>query len=195
MLKKMIMLTTFAVILLPFSFVLAQETKEIPLSALHGNYDLGWVEPNMEPRSREIHVVFPESFNPDNMWVEMSSEYLWGLWDCIEGNWDPGPATVNLRIDHPSEEYGFWSESFQPAELNGALPTAGDLHFYGSIPHSWADLAGQEVLVSLSMSAYTWPECSLVEDFFCTVNSLSLVYENIVATDEAPWGTIKAMYR
>jgi hypothetical protein len=194
-LKKLAVVSLLAIALFSFSGVLAQDGGSIVLPELYGDYDLGWCLPNDDPSIREVEVTFPESFNPSTCQVELAADYLFGVWDCLDGANTPPPALVNIEIDHPSEGFDKWAASFEVDMDSGLLPPVSDFYFGGNPEHSWADLAGQTVTVSLLLHAYTWPECTLVEDYKCTVNAVTLVYDSTVDAQTHPWSSIKALYR
>jgi len=195
MYEKMRKLTSIIIVvvgLFLFSGVLAQDI--VDLSALTGAYDLGVFEPNNDPSVRETQILFPETFDPGTCTLEIDADYIFGSWDCLEGEMDPPPAGLYFTIDHPSDDYGYWRAFFQPADYESELPLVSDFQFTGSIDHNWSDLAGQEVTVKLSIDAFTWPECTLETDFLCTINNITLAQETPIPTTPLPWGTIKTLY-
>lgn len=180
------------------------ETVQISLPDLTGNYDSGFIEPNVDPRLRTANFSIPQEVSAiNNLQVVMSGQ-------------DEGEGAMICTIDIGGGEVIQDTLSvITQMWLVLTSPTLDDGCFYGQVSlleTEFTDLFGWvtscdtgepldlDLLLGTPIQAEL--ECSFnpgCEPYMDTVAALTDVYlaldAEMVAADRQTWGQIKALYR
>lgn len=176
------------------------ETVDISFPELTGDYETGWVEPEIAPTVRSTTFIFPPDVQSmEGMRLVISGAFNEGIVICSSAIPPPDTtsftAGLTMMLTAPDAMEGFFYATIMPPPDSF---TSLSTFFQYCCPSGAGNpnlLLGEILTLELFCEHPLILPCNIEVDSFGTLTDVRLQALGAVPTDDHSWGEVKALFR